>query len=131
MVVDPSAINGVPIPIPRAKSAKPPTRTSPVLAIYISAPINGAVTQGPTISADSTPIIATSFKPPDFCLLLAFVSKVWIDFGIWMLKNLNIASAKRKNSNDIDPITYGLWRLACIFVPDVATIIPANAYLKN
>tara|TARA_Y100000022_G_scaffold10794_1_gene8590 strand:- start:42 stop:323 length:282 start_codon:yes stop_codon:yes gene_type:complete len=48
-----------------------------------------------------------------------------------MLKNLNIASAKRKNSNDIDPITYGLWRLACIFVPDVATIIPANAYVKD
>ena len=48
--------------------------------MYISAPINGAVTQGPTISADNTPIVATSLISPD--LLTYFVAKFCMDLGI-------------------------------------------------
>src|SRR5699024_7781795 len=47
---------GAPMPSPKANKVKPPSHKLPLSAIYKSAPASGAVMQGPTKIADSTPI---------------------------------------------------------------------------
>ena len=42
-----------------------------------------------------------------------------------------MARANIKNRSEINPMTYGFWRLAWILVPDMATTIPAAAYVKD
>ncbi len=72
----PMASSGAPMPNPSPSSAKKPSTASPVWPMKISAPISGGATQGPTMSADSAPMMAAPTSVPPSCLLLISVSLV-------------------------------------------------------
>src|SRR6185312_2549679 len=66
----PNTTSGAPMPSASANSAKPPSAGSCFSAMHSTATASGGVTQGPTISADSAPMIATPTSDPPDCLLL-------------------------------------------------------------
>ena len=66
----PNTTSGAPIPKASANRAKPPSTASCFCAMYKTATASGGVTQGPTISADSAPMIITPASEPPDCLLL-------------------------------------------------------------
>ena len=68
----PNTISGAPMPSASANNAKPPSTASCFCAMYSTATARGGVTQGPTISADNAPMIATPNSDPPDCLLLTF-----------------------------------------------------------
>ncbi len=68
----PNTTSGAPMPSASVNSAKPPRTASCFSAMYSTATASGGVTHGPTISADSAPMIATPDSDPPDCLLLTF-----------------------------------------------------------
>jgi len=78
----PKASSGAPMPRLRAKRVSPPRTASPLWPMKMSTATSGAATQGPTISADSTPMTPTPMSLPPLCWLLTLASRVWIRPGI-------------------------------------------------
>ncbi len=77
----PTSSSGTPMPSASTNSATPPSVVLPVCAMKASAAASGGATQGPTMTADSTPMANTPTKLPPFILLEASENLLWMKLG--------------------------------------------------
>ena len=59
----PMTSSGTPKPSPIENNAAPPSKASPVWLMYSNAPARGGATQGPTMTAETAPMIALEYNP--------------------------------------------------------------------
>ena len=111
---------------PTASSGTPST-ASPVRLMYSNAPASGAATQGPTISAESTPIRNTAATLPPWSRPPAFASRLCIDVGSCSSYTPNIESANSTKIAAKPPSTHGFCREADSSVPARPAATPASA----
>src|SRR5215470_11884006 len=114
----PTASSGTPMPRARANSAVPPKKASRVWLMYNSAPANGAATHGPTIKADSTPMVKTPHNVPPPTLLLVSANLLWNAAGNCNSYRPNMESESPMNRAANAASTHGFWRAFDNSVPD-------------
>ena len=113
------------MPMPMAKSARLPRRTSPVWPITARAATIGGATQAVTTRAESAPMTAVPTKLPDFCRPDRPASRVSSAEGILRSNRPNIASARTTNSAAKVMMIHGCWKNAWACWPAAAKAAPA------
>ena len=113
------------MPMPMAKSARLPRKTSPVWPMTASAATIGGATQAVTTSADRAPMMAVPTKLPDFCRPDRPSSRLSSAAGIFSSNRPNIASARTTKSAANVMMIQGCWKNAWACWPAAANAAPA------
>src|SRR3546814_5483953 len=118
----PTNSSSMPCPQARANSATPPSTRFPVWEMNSSTPASGAATHGPTISAETMPMInAAPALPPGILDRPPFRTDCMAE-GVCRVKTSNIANASNARTIAKSASTQGV----CSQIDKLAPIRPAS-----